>query len=75
MQHKCYFVWIVAEEDNEGRNKRVFESFTVSLHEKSRLRARLKEMGYKEFAPGQPFEVDVDNRRISIHSNLVPRPC
>lgn len=58
MQHKCYFVWIVAEEDSEGRPKRVFESFTVSLNEKSRLRARLKELGYKDFEPGKPFELD-----------------
>ena len=57
-QHKCYFMWIVAEEDSEGRNKRVFESFTVSLNEKARLRARLKELGYKDFAPGQPFDLD-----------------
>lgn len=57
-QHKGYFVWIVAEEDSDGRNKRVFESFTVSLNEKSRLRARLKELGIKEFEPGKPFELD-----------------
>src|SRR5947209_4867321 len=44
-QHKCYFVWIVAEEDSEGRSKRVFESFTVSLNEKATLRKRLKEFG------------------------------
>jgi hypothetical protein len=44
-QHKCYFVWIVAEEDAEGRNKRVFESFTVSLNEKATLRKRLKDFG------------------------------
>lgn len=44
-QHKCYFVWILSEEDTEGRNKRVFESFTVSLDEKARLRARIKELG------------------------------
>jgi len=46
-QHKCYFVWILEEVDAEGRNKRVFESFTVSLHEKATLRKRLKEMGVK----------------------------
>ncbi len=46
-QHKAYFVWILEEQDSDGRNKRVFESFTVSLHEKARLRARLKEMGVK----------------------------
>lgn len=56
-QHKCYFVWILAEEDSENRNKRVFESFTVSLHEKSSLRKRLKNMGI-EIAPGQEFDLD-----------------
>lgn len=44
-QHKCTFVWIVAEEDAEGRNKRVFETFTVSLNEKATMRKRLKEFG------------------------------
>lgn len=57
-QHKCYFVWLVAEEDSEGRNKRVFESFTLSLHEKARLRARLKELGYKDFEEGKPFDLE-----------------
>lgn len=57
-QHKCYFVWIVAEEDSDGRNKRVFESFTVSLHEKAGLRKRLKEMGYTDFQPGVPFDLE-----------------
>jgi hypothetical protein len=47
-QHKCYFVWIVAEEDAEGRNKRVFESFTVSLNEKATLRKRLKDFGLND---------------------------
>lgn len=44
-QHKCYFVWILEEQDTEGRNKRVFESLTVSLHEKATLRKRVKEFG------------------------------
>jgi hypothetical protein len=57
-QRKCYFVWIVQEEDEDGRNLRVFESFTVSLHEKSRLRSRLKDLGYKDFAPGVDFELE-----------------
>jgi hypothetical protein len=57
-QHKAYFVWLVQEEDEDGRNKRVFESFTVSLHEKARLRARLKELGFKDFEPGTPFDLD-----------------
>ena len=45
MQHKVRFDWIVAEEDTEGRNKRVFETFTLSLNEKATLRKRLKELG------------------------------
>lgn len=42
--HKCYFVWIMTEEDTEGRNKRVFESFTVSMNSKATLRKRYKEL-------------------------------
>jgi hypothetical protein len=57
-QHKCYFVWLVQEEDENGRNKRVFESFTVSLNEKATLRKRLKELGYKDFEPGVPFDLE-----------------
>jgi hypothetical protein len=45
LQHKCYFVWIVAELDSDGRNKRVFESFTVSVDAKAGLRKRLKDFG------------------------------
>lgn len=44
-QHKAYFVWICEELDSEGKNKRVFDGFTVSLHEKASLRKRLKEFG------------------------------
>ena len=57
-QRKCYFVWIVAEEDAEGRNKRVFESFTLSLNEKATLRKRLKELGYNTFEKGVPFDLE-----------------
>jgi hypothetical protein len=56
--HKCLFVWILSEEDSEGRNKRVFETFTVSLNEKASLRKRLKDLGYKEFEAGKPFDLD-----------------
>lgn len=64
MQHKCYFVWIMAEEDSEGRNKRVFESFTVSMNEKATLRKRLKEFGLTDAkvadlkAEGKSVELD-----------------
>ena len=57
-QHKCYFVWIVAEEDTEGRNKRVFQSFTVSLNEKASLRKFLATLGHKEFEAGKPFDLE-----------------
>lgn len=64
MQHKCYFVWLVAEEDSDGRNKRVFESFTVSLNEKATLRKRLKDFGLTDAklaelkAAGQSVDLD-----------------
>lgn len=57
MQHKCYFVWILEEVDGDNRNKRVFESFTVSLHEKATLRKRLKELGV---AINADTELDLD---------------
>lgn len=57
-QHKCYFVWIVGEQDSEGRNKRVFESFTVSLHEKASLRKRIKNLGIALDANTKEFDLD-----------------
>lgn len=57
-QHKAYFTWILEEVDSEGKNKRVFESFTVSLHEKASLRKRLKEFGLEITAD---TEIDLDS--------------
>ena len=63
-QRKCYFMWMVAEEDEDGRNKRVFESFTVSLNEKATLRKRLKDFGLTDAkiaelkAAGKEVELD-----------------
>lgn len=55
---RCYFVWVLSEKDTEGRNKRVFESFTVSIKgDRSRLRARLKEMG-KLPAEGEKLDLE-----------------
>ena len=67
-QHKCYFVWLTEEVDAEGRNKRVFESFTVSLNEKATLRKRLKDFGIKEFEKGQKFELDslIGTQRVLV---------
>jgi len=57
-QHKCYFMWMVAEEDAEGRNKRIFQSFTVSLNEKATLRKFLGTLGYKTFESGVEFDLE-----------------
>jgi hypothetical protein len=56
--HKCYLVWVLQEEDSDGRNKRVFQSYTVSLNEKSTLRKFLATLGYKEFEQGKPFDLE-----------------
>lgn len=57
--HKCYIVWLLSEEDTEGRSKRAFQSFTVSLNEKASLRKFLAGLGYKEFDKEKPFDLDV----------------
>jgi hypothetical protein len=69
-QHKCYFVWIVAETDTEDRNKRVFQSFTVSLNEKSSLRKFLGTLGYKEFDPKVAFDLEslIGTKRMLVLS-------
>jgi hypothetical protein len=46
--HKAYFTWVVAEEDSDGKNKRVFQSFTVSLNPKATLRKLYKELTGKK---------------------------
>jgi hypothetical protein len=59
--HKGYFVWIVSEEDSDGRNKRVFESFTLSMHPKATLRKRYKELtGKKDEEIDAMTSVDLD---------------
>ena len=57
---KATVVWLLAEEDAEGRQKRAFQTFTVSLHEKSSLRKFLKSLGYKDeqFPRGGSFDLD-----------------
>jgi hypothetical protein len=56
-QHKCMFVWILAEEDSEGVNKRVFQTFTVSLHEKASLRKFIKGLFGKDIE-SPTFDLD-----------------
>jgi hypothetical protein len=69
-QHKCYIVWLLEELDGEGRNKRVFQNFTLSLHEKATLRKFLGTLGLKEFVPGKPFDLDtlIGTKRMLVLS-------
>jgi len=39
--HKVQFIWQVAEKDETGQPKRVSEFFTLSNHEKAKLRKRI----------------------------------
>jgi hypothetical protein len=66
--HKCMFVWLLEEKDEQNRNKRVFQFFTLSLHEKATLRKFLSTLGVKEFAPGKPFDLDslLGTQRIMV---------
>lgn len=67
LQHKCYFVWIVAEQDTEGKNKRVFESFTVSLNDKATLRKRLKDFGLTD---AKVAELKAAGKKVELDSYL-----
>jgi hypothetical protein len=68
--HKCYFVWLLSETDTEDRPKRAFQSFTVSLNEKSSLRKFLATLGHKEFEKGKPFDLDslIGTKRMLVLS-------
>ena len=67
-QHKCYFVWLLAEEDSEGRNMRVFQSFTVSLHEKAGLRKFLGTLGFKDFDGSFDLDTILGTQRMLVLS-------
>lgn len=69
-QHKAYFTWILEEQDSEGRNKRVFQSFTVSLHEKANLRKLLKDFGI-EVKQDEKFQLEslIGTQRLLILSS------
>lgn len=66
-KHKIRFVWILAEKDDQDRNKRAFETFTFSANEKARLRARLKEFGEK-FESGTKIQLE---KYVGIQRKLV----
>jgi hypothetical protein len=69
-QHKCMIVWLLAEVDSQGRNKRAFQTFTLSLHEKAGLRKFLGTLGHKEFAKGANFDLDtlIGTNRVIVLS-------
>ena len=71
--HKCYFVWIMSEEDSDGKPKRVFESFTVSMNSKATLRKRYKELTGKKDADidaGPAIDLDslIGTKRVLVLS-------
>lgn len=64
--HKVLFRYQLAELDTEGQPKRVYERFTLSLHEKAGLRKRIKQMFGKE----PPTTLDLETI-IGTNINLV----
>ena len=68
--HKCYFVWLLSETDTEDRQKRAFQSFTVSLNEKASLRKFLATLGFKDFENGKPFDLEtlIGTKRMLVLS-------
>lgn len=64
--HKVLFRWQLAELDSEGQPKRVYERFTLSLHEKAGLRKRVAQMFGKE----PPATLDLE-KIVGTNVNLV----
>lgn len=64
--HKVLFRWQLSELDEEGQPKRVYERFTLSLHEKAGLRKRIKQMFSKE----PPASLDLETL-VGTNVNLV----
>lgn len=54
--HKVMFRWEVEQRDDEGRRRAVFERFRLSLHEKAKLKGRVKSILGKE--PGPSIDVE-----------------
>lgn len=69
--HKVLFRWQLAELDEEKQPKRLYERFTLSLHEKAGLRKRIKEMTGKEPPPTLDVEklVGFNNLLVVIHND------
>ena len=64
--HKVMFRWQLAELDSEKQPKRVYERFTLSLHEKSGLYKRIKGLFSKE--PPQSLDLE---KIVGTNTNLV----
>lgn len=64
--HKVLFRWQLAELDSEKQPKRVYERFTLSLHEKAGLRKRIKGLFGKE----PPESMDIE-KLVGTNTNLV----
>lgn len=56
-KEKVGFTWLTDEADEGGRTKRLFQSFTKSLHEKASLRKAVKQILRKDI-DGESFDVE-----------------
>ena len=64
--HKVLFRWQLEELDSEKQPKRVYERFTLSLHEKAGLRKRIKGLFGKE----PPATMDI-LKLVGVNTNLI----
>lgn len=64
--HKVLFRYQLAELDSEDQPKRIYERFSLSLHEKSGLRKRIKQIFGKE----PPSTLDLETL-IGVNMSLV----
>jgi len=64
--HEIQFIWQVAEKDESGEPKRVYETFTFSNHEKAKLRKRMINL----FGTVPPTDFDFE-KLVGTNRNLV----
>jgi len=57
-KRKVQLVYVLEECDTEGRQKRVFERFTASLHEKAPLYKRITGPGFGAKVEGAKFDLE-----------------
>ena len=63
-REKVRLVWLLDEKDDEGHPKRAFATYTVSLHEKSRLFGAVRSITGR-IPEEEPFDLDSLIGRVS----------